>query len=156
MFVCTGNTCRSPMAYGILKSMIKAENIEGVEVVSAGTGTLDGYPATAYSVQATKKDGIDISDHYSQSLTSELVERADLILVLALEHHVYITSKYPESSGKTFMLKAFPDRDPSPELSVDDPIGADFEKYLSTYNEIKNELLRAWPAIKQRIDEKLH
>jgi len=154
MLVCTGNTCRSPMAQGILRSMIEKDNIANVEVISSGTGTLDGYPATANAVQASKKNGIDISDHHSEAVTAELVRASDVILALAYEHYVYITESFPEADGRVFMIKAFPDHEPSPELSVEDPLGLGLDEYLATHRELEKELRRAWPAIKQRIDEK--
>ena len=155
MFVCTGNTCRSPMAHGILRSMIEAENISNVEVASSGTGTLEGYPPTSNASQASKNNGIDISDLYSQAISAELVSSADLILALAHEHYLFITQRYPDTDGKVFMVKAFPDKNPSRELSVEDPLGLGLEDYLDTHRELEQELRRAWPAIKQRIDEKL-
>ncbi len=153
MLVCTGNTCRSPMAHGILESMIEKDDVADVSVVSSGTGTLDGYPATTYAVRAASNDGIDISGHHSQAITSELVDASDLILTLAYEHHTYILEKFPGAEGKVFMLRAFPDKDPSPELTVNDPLGLSFDEYLKTYEALKQELRRAWPAIRQRIDE---
>ncbi len=155
MFVCTGNTCRSPMAHGILRSMLQAESISNVEVVSSGTGTLEGYPPTSNAVQASKNNGIDISDLYSQTITAEMVQASDLILALAFHHYLLIAQKYPDTDGKVFMVKAFPDKKPSRELSVEDPLGLGLEDYLDTYRELEAELKRAWPAIKQRIDEKL-
>ncbi len=155
MLVCTGNTCRSPMAHGILRSMIEAENISNVEIVSSGTGTLEGYPPTSNAVQASKNNGIDISDLYSQTITAEMVQTSDLILALAFHHYLFITQRYPDTDGKVFMVKAFPDKNPSRELSVEDPLGLSLEDYLGTHRELEAELRRAWPAIKQRIDEKL-
>ncbi|MCK4657139.1 MAG: hypothetical protein KAT85_08885, partial [candidate division Zixibacteria bacterium] len=79
----------------------------------------------------------------------------DLILALAFHHYLFITQRYPDTDGKVFMVKAFPDKNPSRELSVEDPLGLSLEDYLGTHRELEAELRRAWPAIKQRIDEKL-
>lgn len=154
MFVCTGNTCRSPMAEGILLSMLRSEGLDHTRVLSSGTGTLNGYPATTNSVLAASDHDIDISEHHSRSLNTSLVERSDLIFALAYDHFIHIMSRYPEAEGKLFMLKAFPDAQPSPEMTIADPIGADFEVYENVFNEIDKELKRIFPAIRERIASK--
>ena len=58
LFVCTGNTCRSPMAHGIMRKMAADDGLEYFDVESAGTNTYDGYPPSAFGVQTALKDGI--------------------------------------------------------------------------------------------------
>ncbi len=142
------------MAEGVLKAMLDSEKIAGVEVISSGTGTLDGYPATANSVMVSAKDGIDISNHHSQVISESLVEGSDLIFALAYDHYVFITSRYADKADNVFMLRSFPDGEASLELSIADPIGADIETYSEVYDEIKRELKRVWPNIIQRINER--
>jgi len=155
MFVCTGNTCRSPMAEGILKNMAREDNLEYMDVISSGTGTMDGYPATSHGVTVCARDGVDITNHHSTQLISELMSESDLILALALNHYQQMISLYPDDRNKTFMLKAFPKDTTDPDLSVADPIGLDVEDYQKTYFEIKNELQRIWPDIKERYMKKI-
>lgn len=144
------------MAHGILEHLVNSDGLsDDVVVVSSGTGTLDGYPATKDAVMAASRDGIDISDHHSTAITEDLVDDSDLILVMAYHHLFEVLGKFPEADGKVAMLKAFPDKEPVEELSVADPIGTEFENYMRTYKEIKEELKRAWPHIKKRINEKL-
>jgi protein-tyrosine phosphatase len=143
------------MALGILRSMLDKRGVSNVRVISSGTGTLDGYPASTNSIQAAKAHGIDISDHHAQMLTPELVKQSDLILTLAYGHYAQIAQEYPEAIDKLFMVKSFPDDEPSQELSVRDPIGLDYDDYLRTFNELKRELRRALPAIIERINEKI-
>ncbi len=153
LVVCTGNTCRSPMVHGLLSKMVSDERLSHVQIKSAGTGTLDGYPASTNSVLAVERDGIDISDHHSTELTPELIDEADIILTLSFTHMMEVIALNPRADGKIAMLKSFPDREPSPELTVADPVGKDFDAYLKTYDEIKTEVNRIWPSLKKRIEK---
>jgi protein-tyrosine-phosphatase len=155
MFVCTGNTCRSPMAEGILRHMAKEDNLEYMDVISSGVGTLDGYPATGHAVAVAGRDGVDISNHHSSQLISELMEGTDLILALAFDHYEKMRLMYPEDAGKIHMLKGFPEDRAEKSLSIADPIGLDFEEYQKTYDEIKAELKRIRPYIKEWYKRKI-
>ena len=76
LIVCTGNTCRSPMAEGILKHLLKSKGIEHIDVSSAGTAGLEGYPPSENAVEATRVWDIDISGHRSRPLNRRLIESA--------------------------------------------------------------------------------
>jgi hypothetical protein len=76
LFVCTGNICRSPMAEGLFRHATQARN--GLPVISAGVGAMEGQPPSAHAVRALKELGIDISQQRSRMLTPELVERGRL------------------------------------------------------------------------------
>jgi protein-tyrosine phosphatase len=139
------------MAEGLLRKMLSDEGIEDVDVVSAGIGTLDGYPATAFAVAAAEEKGIDISGHHSTKMTRQLAQEVDLILAMADEHYEFITELGVEYD-KLFMLKAFPEPNRADFLhSVKDPIGGTMEEYRRTINELERELRRILPAIKDRI-----
>ncbi len=69
MFVCTGNTCRSPMAEGGLRKLFDNKKIGGVDVYSSGTAAASGFPATVYAIEAAKIWDADISGHRSRPLT---------------------------------------------------------------------------------------
>lgn len=100
LFVCTGNTCRSPMAEAILRHHAD----DSLKVRSAGLFASAGSPASHQSMQVLKDNGIDI-DHRSQPLNEELVEWADLILTMTSQHKQAIISQFPAKMKHVFTLK---------------------------------------------------
>lgn len=141
LVVCTGNTCRSPMAVGILKALLKEKGVDNIEVHSAGTGALEGYPATPFAIGAAKYWGVDISDHRARQIDKSLIESADLILAMSPEHVESILRKEPSAAPRTYLIKAFPIRYSASQERVDDPIGGTLEDYNQTYLEL-DEVLR--------------
>jgi protein-tyrosine-phosphatase len=146
LIVCTGNTCRSPMAEGILKSILDSENGR-IEVSSAGVAGIDGSLASAYAVEAARNWDIDISDHKARRLDWRMIQSADLILAMAPEHLDYILSKVPEARRKTYLIKSFPADSPASGERVDDPIGGDLDQYNQTFLELDEILRRIRPEI---------
>ncbi len=100
LFVCTGNTCRSPMAEAILRH--RSDN--SIQVRSAGIFASNGSPASRQSVEVLQDKGIKIN-HQSQALTEELVEWADLVLTMTGQHKQAILSQFPSKIGHIFTLK---------------------------------------------------
>lgn len=141
LFVCTGNTCRSPMAEAGLRALLKGRGVDNIEVVSAGTAAIPGCPATLYAMEAVKTWGGDLSSHKSRPLSRELLEEVDLILAMTESHHQAVISMMPEAKDKTFLLKSFPDPGGSGE-GVADPIGGSLDMYNHTFLEIGEELGR--------------
>jgi protein-tyrosine-phosphatase len=154
LFVCTGNTCRSPMAEGGLKILLAKERPGRFRVLSAGTAAATGFPATMYATEAAKIWGCDLSRHKSQQLTRALIEDADLVFAMAPEHAKEIVRLVPEARGKTFLFKNFPEAHLTGE-GVDDPIGQALERYNETFLEIGEYLGKYLPEIVRRIDEKI-
>lgn len=153
LIVCTGNTCRSPMAEGALRVLLEKERPGKFVVKSAGTSAVVGASATDYSIEAAKIWDADISDHESQQLTQELVDEADLILTMTPKHLSIVRDLITDSQEKSFLLKKFPDSDPEGE-SVDDPIGQSLDRYNETFLEIGEYLGSYLKEIIRRIDAK--
>jgi len=153
LFVCTGNTCRSPMAEGALRSLLESKRPDKFEVISAGTIGASGYPATMYAVEAAKLRGADISSHQSQPLTNRLVDSVDLILGMTSSHVDQVLRLADDARSKTYLFKNFPDSDLQGE-GVDDPIGQSLERYNETFLEIYEFLDRRLDEFVKLIDAK--
>ncbi|HBT50453.1 MAG: Ribose 5-phosphate isomerase RpiB [Caldanaerobacter subterraneus] len=132
LFVCTGNTCRSPMAEGIFNAKSKALGKDW-EAKSAGVFAPEGFPASSEAVEVLKKEyRIDISDHRAKSLREEDLKGADLVLAMAFSHKRSLVSQYPEYADKIFTIKEFVGL----EGDVEDPYGMPLEVYKKTAEEL--------------------
>src|ERR671939_243844 len=86
LFVCTGNTCRSPMAEVLMREALTARGVDSVTVSSAGTGAWDGAPASEGAYLVGLEHGLDLSGHRARLLTRDIARGADLILVMSGHH----------------------------------------------------------------------
>lgn len=141
LFICTGNTCRSPMAEGLLKEKIRlrGKKKETIEVSSAGLMTVDGLKASEYSIGALNDRGVDLREHRSRRLTVEMIEEADLILTMTKAHKIAVTMMSEKAIGKTYTLKEYAD-DIDEEMDIADPFGMDMDVYLYCAEEISKAL----------------
>ncbi|MED3561680.1 low molecular weight protein arginine phosphatase [Bacillus xiapuensis] len=130
LFVCTGNTCRSPMAEAILKS----KNLEGIEVRSAGVFAVNGNEASAHAKQVLEENKI-VHNHQSSLLTGGAIGWAELILTMTNSHKDAILNYYPEAASKLFTLKEFAGETVSHDVS--DPFGGNVSIYRETFQELE-------------------
>jgi protein arginine phosphatase len=132
LFVCTGNTCRSPMAEAILKS----QNITGLEVKSAGVYASHGQPASRYAKEVLDDNQIP-HNHASRLLSEEDLEWATHILTMTEGHKHAITQMFPNAQEKIFTIKEFVSTDEY-NKDVFDPFGGSKEIYAQTFDELKD------------------
>ena len=133
LFVCTGNTCRSPMAEAILKS----KQLPGVEVKSAGVYAVNDAEASVNAKAVLQENNIN-HDHRSSTLTWDEIDWATLILTMTQNHKAMILSQYPDAWNKTFTLKEFAEDDLNPDVA--DPFGGNEQIYREAFQEIKESI----------------
>ena len=123
LFVCTGNTCRSPLAECMFEALIHERGLENKwQVLSAGTYAMSGAPASQGSLRAAARRGLSLESHRSQAVTRVLLEHADLIIGMGESHIMQLKMMYPDCQTP---MRAFDD----PPIS--DPYGgtdADYER----------------------------
>ena len=128
LFICTGNTCRSPMAEAILKN----KNREDITVRSAGVYAYDGSPASENTTKVLEENNI-AHQHSSKLLRSEDVDRATYIFTMTESHKATIMNLYPYAADKIFTLNEFAEEK---RLDVSDPYGGSVDIYRETFKEL--------------------
>lgn len=133
LFVCTGNTCRSPMAEGLAKVIFGEEK----EIISAGLAAGEGMAASAQAITVMNEMSIDIIGHRSRMITEELVDWADWVIPMTQAHERRLNQLFPKYSAKVRYLGAWGGQG----RDVSDPWGGSVESYRKSVQIISELLL---------------
>jgi protein-tyrosine-phosphatase len=140
LFVCTGNTCRSPIAAAIATEVADERGLTDLKIGSAGTSAAEGQPASDGAMLVGLERQLDLTAHRARQLTPELVRAADLILVMGPHHLERVEAL--GGAGKAHLLINYASRG-TDDRAVSDPFGGDLEVYRSTVEELEAEIRRA-------------
>ncbi len=142
LFVCTGNSCRSVMAQGLLRKMLKEKGRNDVQILSAGVSTLGGLGATEETIEVMQREGVDVSGHISQPLTQDLVRHAEAVFCMEEFQRELILARSPDARKKVHLLRPFEHKEPMLDPNIPDPIGRPKEVYESCLMTVKEAVER--------------
>lgn len=138
MFVCTGNTCRSPMAEALFNKICEDNNIEHFSI-SRGLSVFFPQPVNPKSLESLKKQGVSDFKHTALGITEDDVAKCDVILTMTSSHKLALKNSFSKYKSKIFTIneKAY-----GKESDIDDPFGKSQEVYDKCLLEIKEAILK--------------
>lgn len=145
LFVCTGNTCRSPLAQALATKALTAAAVDGWTVASAGLSAQFGMPASKEACAVARDWGLDVASHRAEPLSQELLAEAELVLVMTDGHKTALTSVAPAFADKIYTIKEFVGQ----AGDVSDPFGRGISFYQKTAEELRELITQVVEKIKE-------
>jgi protein-tyrosine-phosphatase len=146
LFVCSGNTCRSPLAEAVARRLVEEEGHPAFEISSAGTFAMEGGCASSGSLEVARENGLDLESFSTRRLTGEILDEVDLVLVMEPGHRSGVLSLSPVADTKTKLLGEIAGAKGS-DAAVADPFGGSLDSYRRTFQKIDKFVRVGFPHI---------
>ena len=144
LFVCTGNICRSPMAAALFRKRLDEDpRRRDWRVLSAGTWASAGRPSTEHAIDEMASRGIDLRSHRSQSIDEDLMEEADLVLVMTQNHAEALSVSFPDHAHKVHLLSEMV----GAIYDISDPYGGPRREYAQIAQELETLIDQGYQRI---------
>lgn len=147
LFVCTGNTCRSPMAEALFRDLVKER--ADYQVSSAGVAAAPGMPASKHTAALLKERGLDLARFQSRMLDRQTLEKATHVFAMSSHHMAAIVDEFPAQADKVYLVSEFSAEDALRGRDVSDPFG----QGRSAYEETLRSLDKMLPSLIAYIDQ---
>lgn len=144
------------MAEGILRKKLEDQGAQMVSVKSAGTAAMEGMTASFIGISVARMHEVNIMTHRSRPVTRKLMDRSDLVLVMAENHMEYFKENYPQYLEKIHFLKQYGRDDEVEDPNVFDPIGNDAEIYEAVFQDLEKEIIRITGMIINQSMDKMY
>jgi protein-tyrosine-phosphatase len=147
LFVCTGNTCRSPMAEALFRELVRER--ADYRVSSAGVAAAPGMPANKHTTALLKEHGLDLASFQSRMLDQKTLEQATHVFAMSSHHMAAIADEFPAQADKVYLVSEFVAEDTLRGRDVSDPFG----QGRSAYEETLRDLSKILPSLLAYIDQ---